>query len=76
MARLTPQPPHGFEEIIVPARPVKDRYAREEIDQIKHDVKVIEDKLKECCVPTEQVREWQFIVRRTSTGMTITAKAN
>jgi hypothetical protein len=75
MARLVPLPPHGFEEVLVPERPVKDAYARQEIDQIRRDVKTIEDKLKEVCVPTEEVREWEFIVKRTSTGMNIKAKA-
>ena len=75
MARLVPLPPHGFEEVLVPEPRAKDRYARQEIDQLRHDVKTIEDKLREVCVPTEEVREWEFIVKRTETGMTIKAKA-
>ena len=75
MARLVPQPPHGFEEVLMPEPRAKDAYARQEIDQIRQDVKTIEDKLRECCVPTEEVREWEFIVKRTDTGMTIKAKA-
>ena len=75
MARLVPQPPHGFEEVLMPEPRAKDAYARQEIDQIKQDVKTIEDKLREVCVPTEEVREWVFEVRKKENGMTITAKA-
>jgi hypothetical protein len=75
MARLLPLPPHGFEEVLEPEPRAKDAYARQEIDQLRRDVKTIEDKLNEVCVPTDEVREWVFEVRKKETGMTITAKA-
>jgi hypothetical protein len=75
MPRLVPSPPHGFEEVIEALHPTKDGYARQEIDVLRHNIKVIEDKLRETCSPTEEVREWVFVVKKTSTGMTITAKA-
>ena len=75
MAKLIPLPPHGFEDAFEPTVPTKDGYARQEIDQLRHNIKIIEDKLLEVCIPTEQVREWRFEVRKRDDKMTITAKA-
>jgi hypothetical protein len=75
MAKLIKMPPHGFEDVIERIAPTSDSYARQEVDQLRHNIKVIEDKLLEVCQPTEEVREWVFEVRKKEGGMTITAKA-
>lgn len=75
MAKLIKMPPHGFEDVVEYIAPTKDGYARQEIDQLRQNIKTIENKLLEVCLPTEEVREWVFEVRKKDNGMTITAKA-
>ena len=75
MAKLIKMPPHGFDDIFEPPIITRDGYARQEIDQLRQNIKVIEDKLLEVCLPTEDVREWVFEVRKKGDGMTIKAIA-